>query len=107
MVLFVVEKTNSLLVPVAVHCINNMIAVITSYEWGLSAAVTNILYGVYLALALIAAIFAVVLIGKDGFSLNAPQTENGTKKIYVTYFFAPGTIIFFALFIFRACTYIV
>ena len=104
---FIRIKTNSLLVPVAVHCINNTIAVISSYDLGFSAAVTNILYGVYLALALTAAIFAVALIGKDGFALNAPQTVNGTKKTYITYFFAPGTIIFFALFIFRACTYIV
>ena len=103
---YVRMKTGSLVVCMAIHFVNNAVAVVSSYSLGLPTAAKNTIYAVYIMLALAAAIYGVAKIGKDGFSFNPPQTKRSTKKTYVDFFFSPATLIFFALFFYRACTYL-
>ncbi|MBR6902797.1 MAG: CPBP family intramembrane metalloprotease [Clostridia bacterium] len=104
---FIRIKTDSLVICMAVHGLNNLIAVITSYAESLPANIRNTIYTVYIMLALTFAILGVALIKeKNAFSLKRPETVMSTKKICVNYFFSPATLIVFALFFYRACTYI-
>ena len=105
---FIRIKTGSLVICMAVHSVNNLVAVISSYNESMPVNVKNMLYTVYILLALTAAILGVALIkDKNAFSLKKAETVMSVKKICVNYFFSPATLILFALFIFRACTYLV
>lgn len=100
-------KTDSILICMAVHAINNLVAVLLEYSTSLPRAIANITYTVYIMLALTLTILGVAFLKRnDNFKFNSPDTVNPTKKIYFTFFFSPATIVFFALFIFRAVMYI-
>lgn len=103
---FIRIKTDSLVICMAVHATNNLIAVIATYTENLPSNIRNTIYTVYIMLALTAAILGVALIKGEAFSLKKPETVMSTKKIFVNYFFSPAILIVFALFFFRACTYI-
>ena len=104
---FVRIKTGSLIVPMAIHALNNFVSVVASYMIKYSLTAANLIYTVYIMLALLAAIFGIFLLrGKDNFKFSAPERALGAKKTYVNFFFSPAIIIFSLLYLFRALTYV-
>lgn len=104
---FIRVKTGSILICMAVHATNNLVAVLISYSSFLPTAAVNTVYTVYVLLALTVSILGVALLKKENtFKLGAPNTVNPTKKIYSTFFFSPAFIIFFLLFLFKAAMYL-
>ncbi len=103
---FVRVKTGSLLICMAIHGVNNLIAVLSSYSTFLPTNALNLIYTIYVLLALTLSVLGVALLKKEGsFKLNAANTVNTAKKIYVNFFFSPAFIIFFMLFLLRAVLY--
>ena len=104
---FVRIKTGSLIVPMAIHALNNFVSVAATYAVSQNAAAANFVYTVYILLALVAAIFGLFLLrGEDNFSFPPLKGALGAKKTYMNFFFSPAIIIFSVLFIYRALTYV-
>ena len=103
---FIRLKTESIAVCMAVHAINNAVSVIASYGMDKNPAAINIIYTIYIILALLCSVFGLSLMSAGSFKFPPIQSALGTKKTYVTFFFSPAIIIFAALFFFRALTYV-
>lgn len=104
---FIRIKTDSVLICMAVHAINNLVAVMSSYSSAMPRGLVDIIYTVYIMLALTFSVLGVAMLrGKDNFSFKEANTLSGTKKTYVNFFFSPVFIVFFLLFLFRAVAYI-
>lgn len=95
---FIRIKSGSLIVPMAVHGINNLVSTVLSYCTGMSTVAANTVYTIYLLSALTAAIAGVALFkGKDTFSFTAPEREEGAKTPYFLFFTSPAIIIYILL----------
>lgn len=104
---FIRIKSDSVIVCMAVHALNNLIAVLLSYAGNISVVATNIVYTVYLLLALTAAVLGALLLkGENGFSFPPPERRISARKTYVCFFFSPAMIILTLVFLFRALTYV-
>ena len=104
---FIRVKSGSIAVCMAVHAANNLVAVITSYAGGMSAAALNLVYTVYVLLALIAAVLGIVLLKYKGeFSFPEVRRPIAAKKVYLGFFFSPAMILFYCLFFTRAFIYV-
>ena len=104
---FVRAKTNSLVICMLIHAANNFIATLISYSSFAPAALVNILYTVYIMLALTLSVLSVAYLkGKNAFALKKADTVNTLKKTYFNFFLSPAFIIFFLLFMQRAVEYI-
>lgn len=104
---FIRIKTGSLIVCMVIHAANNLIAVLLSFASDVSVVATNLVYTVYLLLALTAAVLGILLLkGKDGFSFPPPERRITAKKTYVYFFFSPAMILFVMVYLFRALTYL-
>lgn len=100
---FIRIKSGSLIVPMAVHGINNLVSTVLSYCTGMSTVAVNAVYTIYLLSALTAAIAGVALFkGKYRFSLNAPKREAGIKTPYFLFFTSPAIIIYILLAAFKS-----
>lgn len=104
---FVRIKTGSIVVPMAIHALNNFVSIAASYAVLHDAAAANLVYTVYIMLALLSAIFGIFLLrGKEVFTFPPSNGALGAKKKYMTFFFSPAIIIFSVLFFYRALTYV-
>ncbi|MBR5923585.1 MAG: CPBP family intramembrane metalloprotease [Clostridia bacterium] len=100
---FVRTKSGSLAICTAIHATNNAVAVLALYSGVLPTAIANVIYSVYILLALTLAILGVALVKKkDSFSLSAYEGVLPAKKRYVGFFFSFPFLAFFLVFLFRA-----
>lgn len=109
---YIYVKTGSLWVSVAVHCTNNAISVIFSYLNGaVSTNTQNLLYALYLAASMLAAVFGVYLLSKkhsvDFYGLEQSEEQSFGKKKYAWFFTSFVIIIFLVLNIIQSLTYFV
>lgn len=104
---FIVVKTDSLWIAVAVHAANNFISVAFEYLLaGLSQSSQNLIYSLYLMTALIAGVIgAVLLVGKDSFNFNKSDTESTFKQKLKWFFTSPVIIIFAVLCVLESLLY--
>ena len=103
---FVRVKTGSILICMAIHATNNLIAVLSSYSSALPTAAVNLAYTLYIVAALTLAVLGVAFLKqKNSFELATANTVNPTKRIYTDFFFSPAFIIFTLLFLFKAVLY--
>lgn len=100
---FIRVKTGSIAVCMAVHAANNLIAVLASYPGVLPVAISNIIYTVYVLLALTLSILGVTLIKGEGkFSFSEHSGALSAKKRYVGFFFSFPFLAVFMVYLFRA-----
>ena len=104
---FIVVKTTSLWIAVAVHAANNFISVAFEYLLaGLSQNSQNLIYSLYLMSALIAGVIgAVLLLDKDGFKFKKSDTESSLKQKFKWFFTSPVIIIFTVLCVLESLLY--
>lgn len=99
-------KSDSMIICVAVHMLNNLISVLLSYATFISGEMLNLAYNIYIVLALVAAILGLALLkGEKMFRFDLPERTLSAKQTYVTFFFSPAMLIFTGLFLFRALSY--
>lgn len=94
---YIYVKTGSLWVGVAVHFINNAISVVFSYlETMLPTNMLNLSYLIYLIVALLSAIFGVLLFtkGNEDYDLAKPEGAVAEKQKYKWFFTSPLIILF-------------
>ena len=100
-------KSGSVAVCMAVHSLNNLVAVVLNNMRDVPNTVLGIIYSVYLALALLAAIAGVAMLKDEKkFVFDPPQRHLTPKENYVTFFFSPGFILFALLYLYKALTYV-
>ncbi|MBE6787095.1 MAG: CPBP family intramembrane metalloprotease [Ruminococcaceae bacterium] len=94
---FIAVKTKTIWVSVLVHFFNNFISVIIDYLFkDLSATSQNIVYGIYLLVALVLGLVAIILLkdNKNVFTFKDKKLATTPKKLY-NWFFTSGTMIVF------------
>lgn len=93
---FIVIKTNSLWIAVAVHATNNFISVLFTYILKLSASAQNLIYNIYLMTVLLLGITALFITKNktDLFKFNKNEDESSTKQKLKWFFLSPTIIIF-------------
>lgn len=103
---FIVVKTDSLIIAIAVHGANNLVSVVFDYL-ELSVATENMLYIMYLLLCLLLGIAGVFLFTKAGgiFALEKSKTALREKEKYKCFFTSPLIIIFTILSVIEAITF--
>lgn len=109
---YIYVKTGSIWISVAVHCVNNAISVIFNYLANtMSVNSQNLLYGLYLIISMLAAIFGVYILSKkhsaDIYSLQKSDTVSTSKQKYTWFFTSWIIIIFLALNFIESLTFFV
>ena len=104
---FIAVKTESLWIAVAVHAANNFISVAFTYLLtGLSQNSQNLIYSLYLMLALIGGIVgAALLSGTECFKFKKSETESTFKQKCKWFFTSPVIIVFAVLCILESLFY--
>ena len=104
---FIVVKTDSLWIAVAVHAANNFISVAFNYILsGLSQNSQNLIYTLYLTAALIAGVIgSAMLSDEDGFKFRKSDTESNFKQKIKWFFTHPAVIIFAVLCVLQSLIY--
>ncbi|MGN0494189.1 MAG: lysostaphin resistance A-like protein [Acutalibacteraceae bacterium] len=104
---YIVVKTESLWIAVAVHAANNFISVAFNFLLcGLSQNAQNLIYTLYLMAALTAGIIAAVAVSdKDAFIFKRSDTESSFKQKNKWFFSSAVIIIFIILCLGQAITY--
>ena len=104
---FIVVKTDSLWIAVAVHAANNFISVAFEYLLaGLSQNSQNLIYSLYLMVALIAGVIGAVSVsGEDCFKFRKSDTESSFKQKVKWFFTHPVIIIFTVLCVLESLLY--
>lgn len=104
---FIVVKTDSLWIAVAVHAANNFVSVAFEYLLaGLSQNAQNLIYSLYLMAALILGVIGAVLLSdKDSFNLKKSDTESSLKQKIKWFFTSPVIIIFAILCVLESLLY--
>lgn len=104
---FIVVKTDSLWIAVAVHAANNFISVAFEYLLaGLSQNAQNLIYSLYLMAALILGVIGAVLLSdKDSFNFKKSDTESSLKQKIKWFFTSPVIIIFAILCVLESLLY--
>lgn len=99
---YIYIKTESIWTCVAVHFVNNAISVIFDYISNFTDNNTqNLLFIIYLIIALIAAILGVYILAKkqkEDYAINPPQNQEITEKQKYTWFFTAWPIVLFLVF---------
>lgn len=95
---YIVVKTESLWIAVAVHAANNFISVVFTYILcGFSQNAQNLIYSLYLMAALTAGVIASVLVSdKESFKFKRSDTES-TFKLKIKWFFSSVPVIIFVI----------
>lgn len=92
---FTVIKTNSLRTAVAIHFANNFVAVLMDYfPKSVTTQAQNVIYTVYLSIALICGIVALRFVNDDFLELEKAETKLSETKKYKTFFLSGGIIVF-------------
>ena len=96
---YIVVKTESLWIAVAVHAANNFISVAFTYILcGFSQNAQNLIYLLYLMAALTAGIIAAVTFnGEESFKFNKSDTESTLKQKFKWFFSSVPVVIFVIL----------
>lgn len=107
---YIYVKSGSIWVSVAVHCANNAISVIFSYlENAVSTNTQNLIYILYLAASMLAAILGVYILAKkhsaEIYSLEKGETASAHKQKYTWFFTSWVIIVFLALNLIQSLTY--
>lgn len=104
---FIVVKTDSLWIAVAVHAANNFISVAFEYLLaGLSQNAQNLIYSLYLMAALILGVIGAVLLSdREGFNFKKSDTESSLKQKIKWFFTSPVIIIFTVLCVLESLLY--
>ncbi|MDO4608582.1 MAG: type II CAAX endopeptidase family protein [Clostridia bacterium] len=99
---YIYVKTGSIWTCVAVHAVNNAVSVVFSYLDSLiSTNLQNLLYIIYLAVGMLAAILAVYILAKrdkEDYAVGAPPEKSVSEKQKYTWFFTSWAIILFVVF---------
>lgn len=104
---FTVIKTNSLKTAIAIHFANNFVAVLMDYfPKSITTEAQNVIYMVYLSLALICGIVALRFMSDDFLNLDKAETELSETKKYKTFFLSGGIIVFIIINLFEAVSFI-
>ena len=100
---FIRVKSDSIVVPMAVHAINNLIAVLISKVNMLPREWVSLSYTLYVLFALVASVLGVMLLKNKG-EFSFPKTERKVSagKVYRYFFLSPAIILLSILFIARA-----
>ena len=103
---FIVVKTNSLLIAIAVHSANNFVSVVFDYLEA-SVLVENMIYIVYLLVCLLLGIVGIFLYTKQegSFKLEKAETEAKESSKYKWFFASPVIIVFTVLTVIEAITF--
>ena len=92
---FTVIKTNSLKTAIAIHFANNFVAVLMDYfPKSVTTQAQNVIYTVYLSIALICGIVALRFVNDDFLELEKAETKLSETKKYKTFFLSGGIIVF-------------
>lgn len=106
---FIRLKTGSIFVCMAVHCANNLLAVLVDYAKAyVSSAALNLIYTVFVATAVVAAVYLLIaeqLKDRDALKIPPAKTELSEKEKYIRYFASPFTLVFVILFLVQAIKY--
>ena len=104
---YIVVKTDSLWIAVAVHAANNFISVAFEYLLaGLSQNAQNLIYSLYLMAALILGVIGAVLFSdREGFNFKKSDTESSLKQKIKWFFTSPVIIIFAVLCVLESLLY--
>ena len=103
---FIVVQTNSLWIAVAVHSANNFVSVAFSYLLSpLSADIQNLIYSVYLMVALGLGIAAATVSGKEILSFSPETTESSFSKKCKWFITSPVIIIFAVVCVLQSLLY--
>ena len=104
---YIVVKTDSLWIAVAVHAANNLVSVVFEYLLaGLSQNSQNLIYSLYLMAGLILGkIGAVLLSDREGFNFKKSDTESSFKQKVKWFFTSPVIIIFAVLCVLESLLY--
>lgn len=97
---FIVVKTDTIWIAVAVHFFNNFISVVLDYLFkDLSVPSQNVIYSIYLVLCLLAGIFAVYRLKdkQDVYKLKKAENHSANKTLYKWFFTSPTIIIFIVI----------
>lgn len=103
---FIVVQTNSLWIAVAVHGTNNFVSVAFTYLLSpLSADIQNLIYSVYLMVALGLGIAAATVSGKEILSFSPETTESSFSKKCKWFITSPVIIIFAVVCVLQSLLY--
>ena len=103
---FIVVQTNSLWIAIAVHSANNFVSVAFSYLLSpLSADIQNLIYSVYLMVALGLGIAAATVSGKEILSFSPETTESSFSKKCKWFITSPVIIIFAVVCVLQSLLY--
>ena len=107
---FIAVKSDSILIPMAIHGFNNFISVAFTYFFGsVSQSAQNVIYSLLLTALMLAGIVSLLFIKdqKEFFSLKPADTESKFSKKMKWFFSAPTIIIFIVISIFESVRYFV
>ncbi len=105
---YIVIKTKTIWIAVAVHFFNNFSSVVLDYLFkGMGIEIQNIIYAIYLTVCLCAGIFAVYLLkNKMGaYKFKKAKNKSSRKQIIKWFYTAPTVIIFMILCLLEALTF--
>lgn len=104
---FTVIKTNSLRVAIAVHFVNNLVAVLMDYfPKGVTSEIQNVVYMIYLCLALVCGVIALRFVSDDFLSLKKIQTELTLGEKHKAFFLSAGIVVFIIANLIEAVSFI-
>ncbi|MBO4433803.1 MAG: CPBP family intramembrane metalloprotease [Clostridia bacterium] len=104
---FIRVKSGSIIIPMAVHAINNFIAVMSNNSDWLPNEFKNLFYTVYILFVLVAAVLGIMLLKNKGeFSFPKVERSISAGKTYRYFFLSPAFILLVILFAGRAIWYL-
>ncbi len=104
---FTVIKTNSLRVAMGIHFANNLVAVLMAYfPKSVSSEIQNVIYLIYLLLALVLGIIVLKSIDTDLLRLDSTEAALSTKQKYKAFFLSGGIIAFIIVYLLEAVSLI-
>ena len=104
---FTVIKTNSLRVAIAIHFANNLVAVLMDYfPKGVTSEIQNVVYMIYLCLALVCGVIALRFVSDDFLSVKKIQTELTLGEKHKAFFLSAGIIVFIIANLIEAVSFI-
>lgn len=105
---FIVVKTNSLWIAMAVHATNNFVSVAFSYFFNeISSSVQNLIYVIYLMTALLLGVISLIIMRnkEDLFKLKKNDDESNYKQKFKWFFTSAPIIIFIVICILESLIY--
>ncbi len=104
---FTVIKTNSLRVAIAIHFANNFVAVLMDYfPKGVTSEIQNVVYMIYLCLALVCGVIALRIVSDDFLSVKKIQTELTLGEKHKAFFLSAGIVVFIIANLIEAVSFI-